>query len=139
LQTHRCRERPSAALLQGIREFNQGLFFEQHETLEDAWIEEDDSIRYLYQGILQIGVAFLHLNRGNFVGATHLMERGVELLRPFAPVCMGVDVERLLRDTEKAHSALLDCGATAIAHFDRTLVPAIHLTPGAAGGGEVRE
>jgi len=118
-----------AALLRGIDEFNRGLFFEQHETLEDAWIEEDGPIRYLYQGILQIGVAFYHVERRNFAGASALLQRGMALLRSFAPVCMAVDVERLLADTERARAALLDGGPEHIGHFDRDLIPQIHLVP----------
>src|SRR5215204_5064695 len=63
--TQRCADPPTPALLQGIAEFNRGEFFEQHETLEAAWIDEADPVRYLYQRILQIGVRFHHLSRGN--------------------------------------------------------------------------
>lgn len=91
-----CVEPPTPALLRGINEFNKRQFFECHETLEEAWIEETDPLRYLYQGILQVGVGFYHLRRGNFRGASGLLARGLELLRPFAPDCMYVDVARLI-------------------------------------------
>ncbi|HTE83187.1 MAG TPA: DUF309 domain-containing protein [Dehalococcoidia bacterium] len=123
----RCSEAAPPPLLQGIDEFNRRLFFEQHETLEDAWIEESDPVRYLYQGILQIGVAFYHLSRGNYRGATALMDRGMSYLRPFAPTCMTVDVARLLADTDGAHSALLRLGPERLAAFDEALIPHIHL------------
>lgn len=115
------------ALLRGVEEFNQQLFFEQHETLEDAWIEESDSVRYLYQGILQIGVGFYHLRRGNYRGATRLLQRGMEYLRPFSPQCMSVNVERLLADTERAYSTLLRLGAGGMADFDPGLIPVIQV------------
>jgi predicted metal-dependent hydrolase len=114
-------------LLQGIDEFNRQLFFEQHETLEDAWLEEADAIRYLYQGILQIGVAFYHLFRGNFRGATALMQRGMNYLEPFAPVCRSVDVAALLADTERARIELLRLGPSQCHQFNRHLVPQIRL------------
>jgi hypothetical protein len=63
--SRRCGDPPPARLRQGIEEFNRGQFFEQHETLELEWIEEADPVRYLYQGILQVGVGFEHLRRGN--------------------------------------------------------------------------
>jgi len=132
----RCSEPPVAALLRGIDEFNRGLFFEQHETLEDAWIEEDGAIRYLYQGILQIGVAFYHVGRCNFAGASALLQRGMDLLRSFAPVCMGVDVERLLADAEQARAALIHGGPGNIERFDRGLIPQIHLVPSMARDGD---
>jgi uncharacterized protein len=127
MSSARCSEAPSPALLRGIEEFNQQLFFEQHETLEDAWIEETDPVRYVYQGILQIGVGFYHAGRLNFVGATHLLRRGMELLQPFAPSCMSVDVARLLNDTERALNAMVEAGPARIKSFDRGLIPQVHL------------
>jgi predicted metal-dependent hydrolase len=138
LSSSRCSEMATPALLRGIEEFNAGLFFEQHETLEDAWIEEDDPIRYLYQGILQVGVGFYHVARANFAGATSLLRRGMQLLEPFAPVCMGVDVEALLADTERARRVLVEGGPSHISSFDRTLIPRIRLiadTNGSRGNG----
>lgn len=126
----RCVEAPPAALLQGIREFNRGLFFEQHETLEDAWIEETDPIRYLYQGILQVGVAFHHLRRGNYRGAAALMERGMDYLRPFAPACMTVDVARLIAETERARSEIQRLGPEHLNEFDEALIPKVALISG---------
>lgn len=127
LPSEKCREQPAPALLQGIEEFNDQRFFEQHETLEDAWIEESDPVRYLYQGILQIGVGFYHLGRSNFRGADRLMQRGIGYLRPFQPSCMGVDVERLIADAEWAHAHLMALGPDSIAQFDRSLIPKVHL------------
>ena len=60
-----CDEPPPAQLLEGIAQFNRGELFEQHETLELLWRAERRDVRHLYQGILQIGVAFHHLRRLN--------------------------------------------------------------------------
>jgi uncharacterized protein len=133
----RCSDPPPQALLQAVDEFNHQLFFEQHETLEDAWIEEQDSIRYLYQGILQIGVSFYHLLQGNYAGATALMRRGMDYLEPFSPICMSVDVARLLTETERARSELVRLGPAHLHRFDPELIPKVHLIGrdrGGAGG-----
>ena len=63
-----CDESPPPRLLEGIAQFNRGEYFEQHETLELLWRAEPRKVRHLYQGILQIGVAFHHLRRGNYHG-----------------------------------------------------------------------
>ena len=68
-RSRRCSESPPARLRRGIEQFNRGEFYEQHETLEEEWLAERDPVRYLYQGILQIGVGFEHLRRGNPTGA----------------------------------------------------------------------
>jgi uncharacterized protein len=125
--SYRCADLPTPALLQAIDEFNHQLFFEQHETLEDAWIEEQDSIRYFYQGILQIGVGFYHLRRGNYVGATALMRRGMDYLEPFSPVCMTIDVAGLLSETERARSEVVRLGPSQLQRFDPQLIPKVRL------------
>jgi hypothetical protein len=124
--TTRCQEPPSPALLQGIAQFNRGEFFEQHETLEEAWIEEDDPIRYLYQGILQIGVGFYHLLRGNPRGAAGMWAKGVRLLESFPPRCCGVDVAALIADTRRCMAEL---EAKGLRDFDLSLIPKIRLVP----------
>ncbi len=129
-----CDAAPPAALLVGIEQFNQGLFFEQHETLEDAWIEESGRIRYLYQGILQVGVGFLHLRRGNYRGAIGLLQRGIGYLAPFAPACLGVDVARLVVESARALSQLEQLGPRQMRAFDRSLIPQVHLLRDEEGG-----
>src|SRR4030081_3804368 len=93
-----CDEPPPARLLEGIAQFNRGELFEQHETLELLWRAERRDVRYLYQGILQIGVAFHHLRRLNHHGTVYMLTRGPNYLAPFAPRCQRVDVAALLRD-----------------------------------------
>jgi len=123
--TARCADPPAPALVQGIEEFNRGEFFEQHETLEAAWIEEEDPVRYLYQGILQIGVGFYHLSRGNSYGARRLWLRGMALLESFRPSCMNVDVDGLLAATRRCVEELDRIGITGNAAFDETLIPTV--------------
>ena len=92
-RSRRCSEPPPPRLRAGIEQFNRGEFFEQHETLEEEWIAEPDPVRYLYQGILQVGVGFEHLRRGNPSGARALWRRGISYLEPFRGGCMNVDVD----------------------------------------------
>jgi predicted metal-dependent hydrolase len=124
--TTRCAEPPPPALRQGVAEFNRGQFFEQHETLEAAWIAETDPVRYLYQGILQIGVGFHHLSRGNPYGARRLWGRGMALLQSFRGGCLGVDVDRLIQETEACQAELERLGDAGWQAFDRTLIPRVH-------------
>lgn len=127
--SERCADPPPPGLREGIEEFNRGKFFEQHETLEAAWIEEDDSVRYLYQGILQIGVGFHHLSRGNSYGARRLWVRGIALLEPFRSGCMSIDVERLVQETSRCVEELDRIGITGADEFDRSLIPQVHSLP----------
>src|SRR5439155_26170508 len=122
-----CDEPPPALLLEGIAQFNRGEFFEQHETLEVLWRAETRDIRYLYQGILQIGVAFHHLRRLNHHGTVYMLTRGPRYLAPFAPRCQRVDVRQLLEDAAAALRAVERLGPTRLGEFDWRFVPTVRL------------
>jgi predicted metal-dependent hydrolase len=122
-----CDEPPPEPLLKGIAEFNRGEYFEQHETLEILWRAEPRDVRRLYQGILQIGVAFHHLRRRNHHGTIYMLTRGSQYLAPFAPQCQGVDVEALLKDAAAALSEVERLGPDRLAEFDWRLAPIVRL------------
>src|SRR5947209_18708067 len=118
-----CSEPPPAALVEGIEQFNRGEYFEQHETLELLWRAERRDVRRLYQGILQIGVAFHHLRRQNHHGTVYMLTRGPAYLAPFGPRCQRVDVAALLRDAAAARRAVERLGHGRLGEFDWRLVP----------------
>ncbi len=120
-----CDEPPPRLLLDGIVQFNRGEFFEQHETLEQLWREERRDIRYLYQGILQIGVAFHHLRKCNHHGTVYMLTRGRRYLAPFAPCCQQVDVQQLLDDAARALREVERLGPDRLMEFDWRLVPKV--------------
>ena len=122
-----CDEPPPRALLDGIAQFNRGEFFEQHETLELLWRAERRDLRYLYQGILQIGVAFHHLRKLNHHGTVYMLTRGSNYLRPFAPACQRVDVQALLDDAAAALREVERLGRSRLAEFDWTLAVKVRL------------
>jgi predicted metal-dependent hydrolase len=114
-------------LIEGIAQFNRGEYFEQHETLELLWRAERRDVRRLYQGILQIGVAFHHLRRRNHHGTVYMLTRGASYLAPFAPCCQRVDVARLLLDAAAALAEVERLGPDRLDDFDWRLAPAVHL------------
>ena len=123
----KCADPPPAELLVAIEEFNRGEFFECHETLERLWLAEVEPLRRLYQGILQVGVAFHHQRRGNYRGTMRLLASGVAHLTPFAPCCLGVDVGALLVGAGRCRDALAALGPGRMAAFDPCLIPRIEL------------
>lgn len=122
-----CDEPPPPLLLEGIAQFNRGEYFEQHETLERLWRVEARPVRRLYQGILQIGVAFHHLTRRNYHGVVYMLMRGSMYLRPFAPRCQGVDVRALLEASALALSTVEELGPTRLDEFDWGLAPRVRV------------
>jgi len=128
-----CSEPPPALLLEGIAQFNRGEYFEQHDTLETLWRGERRDVRRLYQGILQIGVAFHHLRRGNHHGTVYMLRRGSMYLRRFPPVCQRVDVAGLLAAADRALREVERLGPGRLHAFDWRLAPRVSLLPPAAG------
>ena len=114
--------------LKGIEEFNRGEFYECHEYLEEAWMQEPGRVRFLYQGILQVGVGFYHLRNGNWRGATGLLRNGTVRLKDFEPETLGVDVAKLVRESERCLRELESLGRERIDEFDASSIPKVEWT-----------
>ena len=112
-------------VLKGIEEFNRGEFYECHECLEEAWMQEPERVRFLYQGILQVGVGFYHLQNGNWRGATGLLRNGTVRLKEFEPVTRGIDVARLVRECERCLGELEELGRERVWEFDLSKIPKV--------------
>lgn len=82
--------------LKGIAEFNQGLYFECHETLEELWLEEHGEERKFYQSIIQIAAGYYKLEQGVPVGALKLWRMGLDKLQLYGPSYLGVNVDALV-------------------------------------------
>ncbi len=114
-----------ALVLKGMEEFNKGEFYECHEYLEEAWMQEPGRVRFLYQGILQVGVGFYHLKNGNWRGATGLLRNGTARLKEFEPETLGIDVARLVRECERCLRELEELGRDRVGEFDRSGIPKV--------------
>ena len=106
----------------GLRLFNAGEYFEAHEALESAWREETGAIRDLYRGILQAAVVYLHMQRGNYVGALKVSERCMKWLVRWPDTCRGVNVAKLRADLSRAVEAWQRPGAEHVHAMDWSLL-----------------
>jgi len=103
--------------------FNNQLYYEAHDVLEDLWLQErrhgHPSTRF-FQGLIQLAGAFVHLKKQaarprhptdgrRLRPAYRLLGLAEANLRPFAPRHWGVDVEELLHFCENQR-ALLEKG-----------------------------
>ncbi len=111
----------------GVGEFNRGDYFEQHELFEEAWLQEPRPIRALYQGILQVGVAFYHIQQGNWAGALKLFRRGLPRLRTLPPICQGIDLAALRAAAEAIHQEVTTLGPARLHEFDHAKFPKIKM------------
>jgi len=112
--------------LKGIEEFNQQLFFECHETLEEIWLEDHGDDRLFYQGIIQIAAGYFKWQQGVPIGAIKLWRMGLQKIEPYGLIHLGVNIEALAEAVKKNLAELESCqqsGAVA-----PTLdIPSIHL------------
>ena len=84
------------AFRRAIDEFNDGRYFECHDTLEAIWMESSGEEKRFLQGLIQVSVGFYHYFNGNPSGALSQWGKGAGKLSAFAPGHAGIDLERLL-------------------------------------------
>jgi predicted metal-dependent hydrolase len=78
-----------------VEQFNGADWYACHDGFEELWHETQGPTRPVLQGLLQIAVAELHLERGNRKGATVLMGEGLGRLRRCGDVALGLRLTAL--------------------------------------------
>ena len=130
-----CGENLSDLGVKGIEEFNRGEYFQAHETLEEAWNEDQSAGGELYRAILQVAVAYLQIERDNYRGAMKMFLRVRQWIDPLPDTCRGVDIAQLRADADNVHQVLLSLGQERLSEFDQTLFQPLQydgkgITPG---------
>ena len=95
---------------QGVELFNAGEWYAAHDLLEELWHETADPERRSLQGILQVAVAQLHLQRGNRRGATILFGEALGRLRRPGTPDLGLDLASLCRAAQQLLEVLQQDG-----------------------------
>ena len=108
-------------LLKGIKEFNQGRYFQCHETLEEVWLEEQGEDRLFYQGIIQIAVGYLKWEEGVMMGSIKLWRSGLEKLAAYPAVHLGVRLNSFIDHVRG------NLGEIEIAHRKGGIVPQLRV------------
>jgi len=112
---------------QGIDLFNHRDFMEAHHVLQREWYQEHDPIRLLYQGIVQIGAAALHVQRGHWRQALTLFERAKPKLALCPAVFLGVNVGRLTEDARRCEALVREAGPEHLPECDVDRFPVIEV------------
>lgn len=105
----------------GVALFNARDYFGAHEALETAWREERGAVRDVYRGILQVGLAYYHIQRLNYRGAVKMFRRCRQWLDPFPDICRGIDLKQLRSDVLRAEEEVLQLGPDKLAYFNSEL------------------
>jgi predicted metal-dependent hydrolase len=77
--------------------FNQGLYFEAHDVLEEIWLpRRAEQIGLFYKGLIQLAGAFVHLQKGRLRPADALFELARANLERYRPIYDRLDVKGVL-------------------------------------------
>jgi predicted metal-dependent hydrolase len=84
------------AFIQGVRHFNEGRYFEAHESFEELLdeVEDDDAYWRLLVALVQVAVGYHKASSGH-AGAERMLGMGAEKLAAFPDVAFGVRVAAL--------------------------------------------
>jgi len=122
-----CQEALSDSALIGLQELNRRRYFEAHEYLEDAWNEDATVGRNLYRAVLQVAVAYLQIERGNYAGALKMILRSRQWFAQLPDICRGINVAQLQNDAETVYNILISTEPDEISDFDMTLLKPVQM------------
>ena len=88
----RLADEERRAFAKGVDEFNRGYFFECHDTLEEMWTGLRGPARDFFQGLIQVSVAFYHLDNDNLAGAESMIHRALERFAKYPDRYFGFDL-----------------------------------------------
>jgi len=117
-----CEEPLPPLAEEAIRLFNAGEYHAQHDLLEEVWRNEPRKIRNLYQGVLQVGLAYYHIVQGNRRGALKMFKRSERWLKDLPDSCQTIDIAALKADAAQAKAAVLALADSTMGEFDRSLL-----------------
>ena len=107
--------------------FNHHLFFEVHEVLEPQWMQEQGEIKKFLQGLIQIAVAFYHLERGNLAGTRSLLHEGLIKIAPHVPACLGLELRDFLAGLEQCRQVIAGLSPETYRQFSPAMIPRMRL------------
>jgi predicted metal-dependent hydrolase len=82
--------------------FNQQLFYEAHEVLEELWLRDRRGADgHFYKGLIQLAGAFVHVQKNRLGPAANLFKLAEANLGKYGARHRHLDVESVLKITKK--------------------------------------
>ena len=106
-----CQGRDMDAHYLGYFEcFNQQLFYEAHDVLEELWLANRQGPNYaFYKGLIQYAGAFVHLQKNRLRPAAALFKLARANLQQYPSVHDRLDVAAVLKEIERWLGMLEAC------------------------------
>jgi predicted metal-dependent hydrolase len=98
---------------QGIEQFNQGEFYECHESLEEIWLAEQSDNRLFYQGLIQVAGGFHHVQKNRLDPARKALPKARKKLENYPSKHHGIVLGELLEEV-RVWEANLGLGQSSI-------------------------
>ncbi len=124
-----CQQELPPLAAQGFEMFNRGEYYQQHDLFEELWMKTEGPVRDLYRAILQIGVAYYQIERGNYRGALKMLQRSVQWLYFLPDTCQTIDVARLRQESYALRAELQRLGPERLDQFDHGLMKKLRRHP----------
>jgi predicted metal-dependent hydrolase len=123
-----CDEHLPPLAIEGVKKFNAGEYYPQHDLFEEQWVNTEGPVRDLYRAVLQVGIAYFQIERGNYRGALKMLQRSVQWLVILPDICQGINVAQLRQDSFKVRAELERLGADRLDEFNRDLLKPVEWT-----------
>jgi predicted metal-dependent hydrolase len=117
-----CKEPLPHYAVKGLEKFNRREYFEAHDLLEIAWMEDKSPGRDLYRAILQVSVAYYQIMRGNYNGAAKMFLRVRKWIDPLPDNCRGINIEKLRNEVNEINQELVELGPERMDEIDLALM-----------------
>ncbi len=123
-----CAEPLPPRAQEAVQRFNEGEYYKQHDLFEAQWMEEEGPVRDLYRAVLQVGIAYYQITRGNRRGAIKMLLRSFQWLNILPDVCQGINVAKLRVDATRVYEALEATAPNSdLSDFDRGLLRPVEM------------
>lgn len=90
-----------ARLREGIRLFNEGRYFESHESIEDFYLRADEQHKPFLEALVQLAAACrLYRDFGEVKGPVRMIYQAIIRLENYQPVYLKIKVNDLILEME---------------------------------------
>ncbi len=76
--------------------FNQQMYYEAHDVLEELWLQTKGDLHFFYKGLIQLTGAYVHLKKSRLSPASRLFLLALKNLEPHAPMREQLDVTEVV-------------------------------------------
>ena len=108
----------------GLKYYELKNFFDAHEAWEDLWSDYYLEDRKFVQGLIQLSVSFVHLERSNLKGAKSLLNKCKSKFKLYSGINRGIDVNLLLVEIENVEKAYQEIDKSSDFNWD--IIPKLH-------------